>query len=64
MNQRLIEQQINCPFCGERITVMIDPSEELQLYTEDCSVCCNPMSLSVWVRGDDNIEIRVEKENE
>jgi hypothetical protein len=45
--------QIYCPYCGERIEVIVDGSIEQQSYTEDCCVCCRPMELSITVSGDE-----------
>lgn len=38
MNQ-LTEQIIGCPYCGEAIDILIDPSDLDQQYIEDCQVC-------------------------
>ena len=38
--------EVSCPYCGETITLFIDLSVEEQAYIEDCSVCCQPMSVS------------------
>lgn len=46
------ERSIRCPFCGEAITIVVDPSVVPQHYVEDCEVCCRPMEISVS-RGDD-----------
>lgn len=40
---------VSCPYCGEPIEVVVDPSEDAQNYIEDCSVCCRPMVLSVSI---------------
>jgi hypothetical protein len=34
-----------CPFCGEAIELLIDPSVGEQRYIEDCEVCCRPMNI-------------------
>ena len=44
---------IYCPYCGENIEIIVDGSVEQQNYTEDCSVCCRPMELSISVTGED-----------
>ncbi len=32
-----------CPYCGELVTIFIDPSGGAeQTYVEDCPVCCRP----------------------
>lgn len=40
---------VPCPYCGERIELMIDETSNLQRYVEDCPVCCQPMEISVAV---------------
>jgi len=47
---------IHCPYCGESIEVIIDCSIMQQTYTEDCSVCCKPMTLEINI---DNGEMTV-----
>ena len=54
---------IHCPYCGERIELYIDCSVEHQDYIEDCSVCCQPIHLSVSVI-DDQINVVSRQENE
>lgn len=34
-----------CPYCGERISVLVDHSIEDQEYVEDCEVCCRPITI-------------------
>ncbi len=41
------ESNVQCPYCGEEIGIVVDPSEEEQDYIEDCSVCCNPIQFRV-----------------
>lgn len=38
--------EVSCPYCGETITLVLDLSVEHQTYIEDCSVCCQPMTVS------------------
>ena len=45
------EAQINCPYCGESLTVLIDPSDAGQEYIEDCQVCCRPIIMQVNEQG-------------
>jgi len=37
---------VMCPYCGEMISLLLDLSVEEQTYIEDCSVCCQPMTVS------------------
>ena len=46
MNFDLQRHTLKCPFCLERISVMLDPSENKQQYIEDCEVCCNPIEIT------------------
>ena len=43
----LNEKQIDCPNCGEVITIVIDTSIIEQQYTEDCFVCCSPIIITI-----------------
>ena len=40
------KQLFACPHCGERISMLLDPSAGSQRYIEDCEVCCNPIEIS------------------
>ena len=60
----LIERSVDCPYCGESIDVLIDQSESLQDYIEDCQVCCRPIRLSVAVDLDGNVDLTARSENE
>ena len=42
-----IEKYFKCPFCFEKISMLLDVStEQMQTYIEDCEVCCNPIQIS------------------
>ena len=47
----LEEVGLNCPYCGEAITVLVDASAPAQGYIEDCEVCCRPMILTSSIEG-------------
>lgn len=53
-----------CPYCGKLIELIIDCSIEQQEYVEDCSVCCQPIVLSMRVNTEGEIIIRLRRENE
>ena len=63
MNE-LSEQSVDCPYCGETITVLIDGSLPEQEYVEDCQVCCRPIvfNVSVDIDGDATVAVRAENE--
>ena len=41
----MIEHAFHCSYCGELITMLLDPGPDEQVYIEDCEVCCNPITL-------------------
>ena len=60
----LHEAYRHCPYCGESISVLIDPSLPQQQYIEDCEVCCRPMTVVInWV-DDDNYQLKLLQEND
>lgn len=46
MRGELLEQSVDCPYCGESLTILLDTSAGGQSYVEDCQVCCRPMNVS------------------
>jgi hypothetical protein len=34
-----------CPYCWQRISVVLDGSVNSQTYVEDCEVCCRPIEI-------------------
>ncbi len=54
--------ELDCPYCGEPITVALDASAGDQRYTEDCQVCCRPIVLVLHV--DDDGEGRLDARRE
>ncbi len=41
-----MEHFFTCPYCWERISMILDYSEEESSYIEDCEVCCRPIEIS------------------
>jgi Cysteine-rich CPXCG len=42
------EAEVICPYCGEAVTVGVDPAGgAIQTYVEDCQVCCRPWQIHV-----------------
>lgn len=45
-------KKFKCPYCLERISMLLDLSENgSQDYIEDCEVCCQPIQLNFEVRN-------------
>lgn len=47
--QMLQTQNVQCPYCWEKIDVVIDMSVDQQSYVEDCFVCCRPIQFHISV---------------
>jgi hypothetical protein len=42
------EAEVVCPYCGETVTVELDPGGGSdQEYVQDCEVCCRPWQVTV-----------------
>lgn len=38
---------VACPYCGERIELLVEALDERQGYYEDCQVCCQPIYIEL-----------------
>ncbi|WP_440996394.1 CPXCG motif-containing cysteine-rich protein [Arhodomonas sp. SL1] len=53
----MIEEEIlECPYCGEAFTTLVDWSAGAQRYVEDCPVCCRPIEIALHITADGNPE--------
>lgn len=43
---------VTCPYCWETIELLLDLSAGSQVYSEDCPVCCHPMTVQLQVDAD------------
>jgi len=59
-------QKCHCPYCGERIELVLDLSMgEEQQYIEDCFVCCRPILLTIHTDSTtDEVYIKAMTEND
>jgi len=64
MINQLLEIAVQCPYCWEEITLLIDASIEMQEYVEDCEVCCRPIDFVVEVdeQGLARVDARLQDE--
>lgn len=60
--QELVE--IECPYCGERIGLVVDCSAGAQEYIEDCQVCCRPMAVRVMIDAEGLPGVEVFRDDE
>jgi hypothetical protein len=64
MINQLIEVAVQCPYCWEKISLLVDTSIEMQEYVEDCEVCCRPIDFVVEVdeQGLARVDARLQDE--
>ena len=55
---------IQCPYCGERIDILVDDSAGGQRYVEDCQVCCRPITITVDFDEDGDPSVTASAEND
>jgi len=54
------EYFFQCPYCWEQISMLIDLSQSLQTYIEDCEICCNPIQISVITEDQEIVNFQAE----
>ena len=64
MIHQLIETSVQCPYCWERFTLLVDGSVEDQEYVEDCEVCCRPIDFIVLVDEDGEVKVEARLQDE
>jgi hypothetical protein len=64
MINQLIEVALQCPYCWEEITLLVDGSIELQEYIEDCEVCCRPIDFVVEVDEQGQVKVTARLQHE
>lgn len=60
----LEDAEVCCPYCWQTLVLEVDLSAGSQTYTEDCSVCCQPILVHLRVDDlDPGWAVEVEAEN-
>lgn len=62
MNWGVEPVHAHCPYCGEPVELLVDPSPGVQRYVEDCQVCCRPMV--VRVTATDPVAVALRREDD
>ncbi|RKZ95633.1 MAG: CPXCG motif-containing cysteine-rich protein [Gammaproteobacteria bacterium] len=57
-------RNIQCPYCGEIIDIVVDCSVAQQNYIEDCQVCCRPINISTNIEQNGDLTLIATHENE
>ena len=56
-------ENVHCPYCGEFIGLQIDTSAGSTSYVEDCSVCCQPIEVSVQLQPNGEYELTAKRDD-
>lgn len=64
MKDSLSDVLIQCPYCWESITVLVDPEEAGNEYIEDCQVCCRPIVFRIVGDEDGGVGVEVSSEDD
>ncbi len=48
--------QVQCPYCGEPFTTVLDLSAGSASYIEDCQICCQPIEFGTVVGPGGDLE--------
>ena len=64
MINQLIETTVQCPYCWESFSLLIDGSVECQEYVEDCEVCCQPIDFVVEIDELDRVSVQARLQHE
>ena len=57
-------QDVQCPYCGECISLTLDASAGAQSYIEDCYVCCRPITVQLALDADDVVQVQVRTQDD
>ncbi|SFP03219.1 CPXCG motif-containing cysteine-rich protein [Hydrogenimonas thermophila] len=57
----MIEYFFSCPYCWQRVSILIDSGLTRFEGIEDCEVCCNPISFIVELESGQIVSSYVEK---
>lgn len=59
----MLQETVNvtCPYCGEPIDLVVDISAGSQACIEDCSVCCQPLEVSVVIDAQGGSQVEVSR---
>jgi len=56
--------ETTCPYCGERISLVLDASGGSQRYIEDCQVCCQPITVCLDIDDDGDAVVHVQADSD
>jgi len=57
------EHFLQCPYCWQNISMLLDPSISRQKYVEDCEICCNPIEIAIIFQEFELVSLEVRSVN-
>ncbi|WP_457607057.1 CPXCG motif-containing cysteine-rich protein [Nitratifractor sp.] len=57
----MIEVFYTCPYCWQRVSILLDPAVGHFREIEDCEVCCNPILFTIELSGGEVCSLNVER---
>lgn len=57
----MLEHFFTCPYCWEKISMLLDPDMSEESYVEDCQVCCNPIEITFIMNDSRVINFQAKK---
>jgi hypothetical protein len=58
MSNQVIATRVQCPYCWEFFSLLVDASVDYQEYVEDCEICCQPIDFVVEVDESDHVSVQ------
>lgn len=59
-----IETRVQCPYCWEQFSLLVDASTDTQEYVEDCEICCRPIDFVIDIDEQDQIQVQARMQHE
>ena len=56
-----LESHFTCPYCWQKISMILETGYGSQKYIEDCEVCCQPIEIEYSVEDGSIANIEVKK---
>lgn len=57
----MIELFFTCPYCWQKVSILVDPQGCDDPFIEDCEVCCNPILFTVAIEDECVVSCDVQK---
>ncbi|MDH3763020.1 MAG: CPXCG motif-containing cysteine-rich protein [Gammaproteobacteria bacterium] len=64
MQNLLIETRVQCPYCWEQFSLLVDASVDTQAYVEDCEICCRPIDFIVEIDEQEQVLVQARLQHE